>query len=79
MPLIAALPVCRCLRLFALLLSLCAVSHPAVAADEDFLPVRSAYKVATSAEAASSSCVWISHRGTTSIAIASGSSRPHPA
>jgi thiol:disulfide interchange protein DsbD len=51
MPLIAALPVCRCLRLFALLLSLCAVSHPAVAADEDFLPVRSAYKVATSAEA----------------------------
>ena len=50
MPLIAALPVRRCLRLFALLLPLFAAARPALAADDDFLPVRSAYKVATSAE-----------------------------
>jgi len=51
MPSIAALPVRQCLRLFALLLPVLAVARPALAADEDFLPVRSAYKVATSAEA----------------------------
>ena len=49
MPLIASLPVRRCLRLFALLLPLLAAARPAFAADEDFLPVRSAYKVALSA------------------------------
>jgi thiol:disulfide interchange protein DsbD len=49
MPLIAALPVRRCLRLFALLLPLLAAARPALAADENFLPVRSAYKVTTSA------------------------------
>ena len=51
MPMIAALPVCRCLRLLALLLPLFAAARPGLAADENFLPVRSAYKVATSAEA----------------------------
>ena len=50
MPLIASQPVHRCLRLFALLLTLFAATLPALAADEDFLPARSAYKVATSAE-----------------------------
>ncbi len=50
MPLIAALPVRRCLRLFALLLPLFAAARPTLAADGDFLPARSAYKVATSAE-----------------------------
>ena len=49
MPLIAALPVRRCLHLLALLLPLFAAARPGLAADEDFLPVRSAYKVATSA------------------------------
>ncbi len=48
MPLIAALPVRRCL--FALLLPFLALTSPARAADEEFLPVRSAYKVALSAE-----------------------------
>ena len=51
MQLIAALPVRRCLRLLVLLLPLFASAHPGMAAAEDFLPVRSAYKVATSAEA----------------------------
>ena len=51
MPMIAALPVRRCLRLLALLLPLFAAARPGLAADENFLPVRSAYKVATSAEA----------------------------
>ncbi|MGB7739043.1 MAG: protein-disulfide reductase DsbD [Steroidobacteraceae bacterium] len=50
MSLIAALPVRRCLRLLALLLPLFAAARPGLAADEDFLPVRSAYKVAVSAE-----------------------------
>ena len=50
MPLIAALPVRRYLHLLALLLPLFAAARPGLAADEDFLPVRSAYKVATSAE-----------------------------
>jgi len=49
MPLIAAPPVRRCLRLLALLLPLLAAAGPGLAADDDFLPVRSAYKVATSA------------------------------
>ncbi len=49
MSLIAALPLRRCLRLFALLLPLLAATSPALTADEDFLPVRSAYKVALSA------------------------------
>ena len=46
MPLIAALPVHRCLLL---LMPLFAAARPGLAADDDFLPVRSAYKVATSA------------------------------
>ena len=50
MPLIAPLPVHRGLRLLGLLLPLFAAARPGLAADEDFLPVRSAYKVATSAE-----------------------------
>ncbi|MCX7053149.1 MAG: protein-disulfide reductase DsbD [Proteobacteria bacterium] len=50
MSLLAALPVRRCLRLLALLLPLFAAARPGLAADEDFLPVRSAYKVAVSAE-----------------------------
>ena len=49
MPLIAALPVHRCLRLLLLLMPLFAAARPGLAADDDFLPVRSAYKVATSA------------------------------
>jgi thiol:disulfide interchange protein DsbD len=49
MSLIAALPLRRYLRLPALLLPLLAAITPALAADEDFLPVRSAYKVAMSA------------------------------
>jgi thiol:disulfide interchange protein DsbD len=49
MPLIAALPVRRRLRQLVLLLPLFAVAGPGLAADDDFLPVRSAYKVATSA------------------------------
>jgi len=50
MPLIAPLPVHRGLRLLGLLLPLFAAARPGLAADEDFLPVRSAYKVAVSAE-----------------------------
>jgi thioredoxin:protein disulfide reductase len=46
---IAALPVRRCLRLLALLLPLFAAARPGLAADDEFLPVRSAFKVATSA------------------------------
>jgi thioredoxin:protein disulfide reductase len=46
MPLLAALPVRRCLLV---LLPLFAAARPGLAADDDFLPVRSAYKVATSA------------------------------
>ena len=49
MPLIAAPPVRRCLRQLLLLLPLFAVAGPGLAAEDDFLPVRSAYKVATSA------------------------------
>ena len=49
MPLIADLPVRRCLRQLALLLPLLTAAAVALAADDDFLPVRSAYKVATSA------------------------------
>jgi thiol:disulfide interchange protein DsbD len=49
MPLIAALPVRRCLRQLVLLLPLFSVAGAGLAADDDFLPVRSAYKVATSA------------------------------
>jgi thiol:disulfide interchange protein DsbD len=49
MPLIAALPVRRCLRLLVLLLPLVTIASTGLAADDDFLPVRSAYKVATSA------------------------------
>ena len=49
MPLIAALPVRRCLRQLVLLLPLVTVASAGLAADDDFLPVRSAYKVATSA------------------------------
>jgi len=49
MPSIASLPVRQCLRLFALLLPLLAAASPTLAADENFLPVRSAYKVALSA------------------------------
>ncbi len=49
MPLIAAQTVRRCLRLLALVLPLFAAARPGLAADDDFLPVRSAYKVATSA------------------------------
>jgi thiol:disulfide interchange protein DsbD len=49
MPPIAALPARRCLRLLALLLPLVAAARPALAAEDDFLPVRSAYKVTTSA------------------------------
>ncbi len=47
MSLIVALPVRRCL--FALLLPFLALTFPARAADEEFLPVRSAYKVVLSA------------------------------
>ncbi|MDH4312949.1 MAG: protein-disulfide reductase DsbD [Gammaproteobacteria bacterium] len=48
MPSIAALPVRRCLRLLVLL-PLFAAARPGLAADDEFLPVRSAFKVATSA------------------------------
>ena len=49
MPLIAALPVRRRLRQLVLLLPLVTFASAGLAADDDFLPVRSAYKVATSA------------------------------
>ncbi len=49
MSLIAALPLRRCLSLLVML-PLLATTSPAPAADEDFLPVRSAYKVTTAVE-----------------------------
>ena len=49
MPLIAALPVRRCLRLLMLLLPLFATARPGLAAD-DFLPAKTAYKVTTAVE-----------------------------
>jgi thiol:disulfide interchange protein DsbD len=49
MPNAPSLLVRQCLRLLALLLPLFAAARPGLAADDDFLPVRSAYKVATSA------------------------------
>ena len=49
MPNALMLLVYRCLRRWAVLLPLFAVAGASVAADDDFLPVRSAYKVATSA------------------------------
>ena len=49
MPLIAALPVRRCLRLLMLLLPLFAAARPGLAAD-DFLPAKTAYKVTTAVE-----------------------------